>query len=164
MIEILEDSLKSPKTLQQLNKFDIAYMKTAQAIAELSHDYKTKVGCVLVKDKRIISTGYNGTPTGTNNKTRDKDDETLHTVIHAELNALLHAGVDVKGASMYVTLAPCIRCAAHMKTVGIKKIYYGYHKKTNAEQWEALIWGQQNGMEIIHADITRVSSEKDTTK
>ena len=102
-------------------------MKMAEVYAQLSHDHKTKVGCVLVKDNRIISAGYNGTPTGMSNVMRDENDETLPTVIHAEMNAILQAAqstISTKGAVAYLTLLPCMNCSIHLYQAGIRKIFY----------------------------------------
>lgn len=135
-------------------------MKTAQAMAGLSHDYKTKVGCVLVKDRHIVSTGYNGTPKGTSNETRDIYDNTQPVVIHAELNALLTAGESVEGATCYITLAPCLTCAAHLKQCGIVRVVYLETKET-ATQLSAVAWLKSNGVIVEHADTNRLSSKED---
>ena len=114
-----------------ISKFDKAYMKTAQAIAELSHDPHTKVGCVLVKDNFVIATGYNGTPRGTDNTTKDINGKTLPTVIHAEMNAISQAArstVSTVDAVAYTTMHPCFNCAIHLYQAGIRKVYY---KDTN---------------------------------
>ena len=110
-----------------ISKFDIAHMKTAQVISELSHDPHTKVGCVLVKDNFIIATGYNGTPSGSSNKTKDENGKTLPTVIHAEMNAISQAArstISTIGAVAYTTMHPCFTCAIHLYQAGITKVYY----------------------------------------
>ena len=110
-----------------ISKFDEAYMKMAGIYSQLSHDHKTKVGCVLVKDNRIIAAGYNGTPTGTSNEMRDSNDDTLSTVIHAEMNAIIQAAkssISTDGAVAYTTLLPCIHCSIHLYQAGIRKVIY----------------------------------------
>ena len=110
-----------------ISKFDIAYMKTAQVISELSHDPHTKVGCVLVKDNFIIAIGYNGTPKGSSNQTKDETGKTLPTVIHAEMNAISQAArstISTVGAEAYTTMHPCFNCAIHLYQAGITKVYY----------------------------------------
>ena len=114
-----------------ISKFDIAHMKTAEAYAQLSHDPHTKVGCVLVKDNFVIATGYNGTPRGTSNITKDKNGKTLPTVIHAEMNAISQAArstISTIDAVAYTTMHPCFNCAIHLYQAGITKVYY---KDTN---------------------------------
>ena len=121
------------------SKFDVAYMKVARAIAGLSHDPDTKVGCVLVKDKYIISQGYNGTPHGTDNTMKCSNGRTLDTVIHAEMNAVLHAKESTKGAKCYTTFYPCKSCAIHLYQAGITEIIYADSANT-ANQDAAGIW------------------------
>lgn len=115
-------------------------MKIAEATAQLSHDPITKVGCVLVKDNHIISSGYNGTPKGMSNKMKDSSGETLPTVIHAELNAILHAArspISTVGAVAYTTLFPCFRCSIHLYQAGIKKVIYK-DIKVNSIEYEGV--------------------------
>lgn len=98
-----------------------------------SKDPSRKVGCVIVdKNNRILSTGYNGFPAGTNNsdftwnKYSDKYSETKYAyVVHAEANAILHTNQSyLKGSSLYVTLFPCNECAKMIVSKKIKKVYY----------------------------------------
>ena len=140
-----------------ISKFDKAYMKTAQAIAELSHDPDTKVGCVLVKDKYIISTGYNGTPKGTDNQMKCANGNTLDTVIHAEMNAVLHAKESLQGAIAYTTFYPCKRCAIYLYQAGIKEIVYSDSNNT-ADQDAAARWIA----ETSNFKIRRVSDESNS--
>jgi dCMP deaminase len=115
--------------------FDDIYMELAQNLARKSHCVKIKVGAVLTQDTRIISLGYNGPPAGTNNC----DEEWPQTgcardrkggcslAIHAEENAILYAAkskVTIDGATLYVTLSPCLACARIIYTTGIKKVLY----------------------------------------
>ena len=116
-------------------KFDDIFMELAKNLALRSHCIKAQVGAVLTKDTRIISVGYNGPPAGTHNC----DEEFAETgcprdskgscslALHAEQNAILYAlknGSDVTGATLYVTLSPCIACARVIFTMKIKKVLY----------------------------------------
>ena len=136
------------------SKFDIAYMKTARAMAGLSHDPDTQVGAVIVKDKHIISTGYNGTPKGTDNTMKCANGNTLDTVIHAEMNAILYAKVDLTGATCYTTFYPCKRCAIHLYQAGIREIVYA-DSKGSADQDAAGRWIA----ETSNLKIRRVSDD-----
>jgi dCMP deaminase len=112
-------------------KFKQAYMKTAQTFAELSHAQRLKVGCIIVKDERIISIGYNGMPAGWSNICEDtSEDGSLKTkpeVLHAESNAiakLAKSNESGHGASLFVTHSPCLECAKLIYQSGIKEVYY----------------------------------------
>ena len=102
-------------------------MDIAVRVAEMSHDKRHKVGCVIVKDGQIISQGWNGMPSGMPNQTRDKDGKTLPEVIHSEANALMkmakHGG-NCKDATIYCTYSPCWGCAKLLLQAGIKRIVY----------------------------------------
>lgn len=110
-----------------MDKYTTSFMAMACIIASHSSAVKKKVGCVIIKDNRPLSMGYNGTPHGTDNVCEDETGHTFDYVLHAEQNALLNLvreGISTIGATMIVTLAPCIRCAAAAVQVGIKEIYY----------------------------------------
>ena len=130
------------------NKFDDAHMKVAETYAKLSSATRLKVGSIIVKDDRIISIGYNGTPAGWDNKCEDMFSEqstyvidhggpeylmsTIRTktkpeVIHAEMNAigkLAKSAESGNQATMYITHAPCFECAKLIHIAGIKKVFY----------------------------------------
>lgn len=115
--------------------FDDIFIELALQLAKRSHCVKLQVGAVLVKDTRIISIGYNGPPAGTYN-CDEKWPETgcprdmrggCSLALHAEQNAILYAMKNqalVEGATLYLTLAPCLPCARMIFTVGIKKVVY----------------------------------------
>lgn len=135
-------------------------MQIARVISLRSHDPKTKVGCVLVKDKHIISTGYNGTPRGYFPWTRDNNNKTKPTVIHAEMNALLAANrssLSTEGATCYTTLRPCLKCAIHLYQAGITEIVYCDSKMGHEEQEAAKEW-----LATTSIKIRRVSDESNT--
>lgn len=104
------------------------FMKLADQVAKWSKDPSTKVGCVLIKDRRIISTGFNGFPKGINddiNRLMDREKK-YELTIHAETNAIITAaihGVSTDGCSAYVTMHPCSRCSAALINAGIKDVY-----------------------------------------
>ena len=108
------------------------FMKVAQLTAELSYAVRKKVGAVLVKDNRIISIGYNGTPKGwsTNVCEDELPDGSLVTkdiVVHAEANALFWCSkteIITNGATMYLTLSPCATCALGLIQSGIKRVVF----------------------------------------
>lgn len=115
--------------------FDDIYMDLAQKLAERSHCVKIKVGAVLTRDTRIISLGYNGPPAGTHNCDEEWPVEGCprdrkggcSLAIHAEANAILYAaknGVQPEGATLYVTLSPCLSCARIIFTTGIKRVVF----------------------------------------
>lgn len=116
-------------------KFDDIFMELAVNLAKRSHCIKRHVGAVLTKDTRIISIGYNGPPSGTHNcdvewpeKGCPRDSKgSCSLALHAEQNAILYAvknKTDVEGATLYVTLSPCIACARIIYTMKIEKVIY----------------------------------------
>lgn len=129
------------------------FCNLAKNFASLSHAKRSKVGAVLVdKCGRIISTGYNGTPSGFNegNTCEDENDVTKPTVIHAELNAILNATVhDISGSTLYLTLSPCAHCAALIIHKHIKKVVY-VDTYRNTEGLDILI---NNNIEVIHFQL-----------
>jgi len=118
-------------------KFVRAYMEIAHTFANLSYARKLKVGAIIVKDNRIISTGYNGMPSGwTNNCEEPIYEEGVHdpniyyktkdAVLHAESNALMKVAASTEssfGATMFCTHTPCIECAKLIVQAGIRKLY-----------------------------------------
>ena len=123
------DMIKKPS-------FDEIFMDLAQNLALRSHCTRAQVGCVLTKDTRIISIGYNGPPSGTHNCDEDFKDEggcpkdskgSCSLALHAEQNAILSAsknGAGIEGSTIYVTLSPCISCARIIYSMKIKKVIF----------------------------------------
>lgn len=109
-------------------KWDERFLAIAQQIATFSKDPSTQVGCVLVRDRRIVSTGYNGFPKNISDSLErllDRDQKYEMTV-HAEVNAITTAalhGVSTEGCSAYVTFNPCSRCAAVLINAGIDAVF-----------------------------------------
>ena len=108
----------------------IAHMKTAENYAELSHAERMKVGAVLVKDNRIVATGYNGTISGADNTCElivDGELVTREDVLHAEENVILFAAKDGRstdGCTLYTTLSPCFKCSRMIAQCGIREVVY----------------------------------------
>lgn len=106
---------------------DKRYMRMAAIWAENSYCKRKQVGALIVKDKMIISDGYNGTPSGFENVCEDKDGITKPYVLHAEANAIskiARSGNSSDGATLYVTATPCIECAKLIIQAGIKRVVY----------------------------------------
>jgi len=107
----------------RIEQFERMYMDIAHIVSQLSRCNRKKVGAIIVKDGNIVSFGYNGTPTGFCNEC-EENDVTKDEVIHAEMNAILKAGTKTQGATMYVTMSPCIECAKIIKQSGLKCVVY----------------------------------------
>ncbi|WP_408046165.1 deoxycytidylate deaminase [Tenacibaculum crassostreae] len=108
-------------------KYDVAYLKMANEWAQLSHCIRKKVGALIVKDRMIISDGYNGTPSGFENYCEDEEGYTKWYVLHAEANAILKVAASTqscKGATLYITLSPCQQCSKLIHQAGIKRVVY----------------------------------------
>ncbi|MBD8083616.1 deoxycytidylate deaminase [Chryseobacterium caseinilyticum] len=113
--------------MQMYSKFDKAYLKMAQEWAKLSYCERKQVGAIIVKDRMIISDGYNGTPSGFENCCEDENGKTHWYVLHAEANAILKlAGStqSAKGSTLYLTLSPCKECSKLILQAGIEKLVY----------------------------------------
>ena len=109
-------------------RYDKAYMRMAMEWAKLSYSQRKQVGAIMVKDRMIISDGYNGTPTGFDNCCEDEEGNTHWYVLHAEANAitkLARSGNNSDGSTLYVTASPCIECAKLIIQAGIKRVVYG---------------------------------------
>lgn len=108
-------------------ELDMRYIRMAKIWAENSYCERRKVGALIVKDKMIISDGYNGTPSGFENICEDENNVTKPYVLHAEANAITkiaRSNNSSDGATMYVTDAPCIECAKLIIQAGIKRLVY----------------------------------------
>jgi dCMP deaminase len=106
---------------------DQRYLKMADIWAQNSYCKRRKVGALLVKDKMIISDGYNGTPSGFENECEDEDNKTKTYVLHAEANAITKvakSGNSSLGATLYVTSSPCIECSKLIIQAGIKRVVF----------------------------------------
>lgn len=109
-------------------QLDLRYLRMARIWAENSYCERRKVGAIVVKDKMIISDGYNGTPSGFENVCEDENNITKPYVLHAEANAitkLARSSNNSDGSTLYVTAAPCIECSKLIIQSGIKRVVYG---------------------------------------
>ena len=109
-------------------RLDLRYLRMARIWAENSYCQRRKVGALVVKEKMIISDGYNGTPSGFENVCEDEMNVTKPYVLHAEANAitkLARSSNNSDGATLYVTASPCIECAKLIIQAGIKRVIYG---------------------------------------
>ncbi len=112
---------------EKQRKLDRKYLAMAKIWAENSYCKRRKVGALLVKDKMIISDGYNGTPEGFENICEDDQNNTKDYVLHAEANAITKVAKSnnsSKGATMYVTTSPCVECAKLIIQAGISRVVF----------------------------------------
>ena len=108
-------------------QYDKLYLEMARTVSQFSKAERQKVGAILVsREGKIIGTGYNGTPSGVDNKCETEDGSaTVEHVIHAELNAILNATTNnLAGSKLYVTLSPCVKCASNILQKGIAEVIY----------------------------------------
>ena len=113
---------------------DRRYLRMARIWAENSYCERRKVGALVVKDKMIISDGYNGTPSGFENICEDNNNTTKPYVLHAEANAitkLARSSNNSDGATLYVTASPCLECAKLIIQSGIRRVVYGEDYRLN---------------------------------
>ena len=132
----------------EITKFDIAYLKMAKEWAKLSYCERKQVGALIVKDRMIISDGYNGTPSGFENRCEDDEGNTQWFVLHAEANAILklaRSTQSAKDATLYLTLSPCKECSKLILQAGIKKLVYVDNYKDN----DGIAFLRNHGIEIL---------------
>ena len=117
-----------PKTTEKQLLLDLRYLRMARIWAKNSYCKRRQVGALVVKDKMIISDGYNGTPSGFDNICEDENNLTKPYVLHAEANAitkLARSSNNSDRATLYVTAAPCLDCSKLIIQAGIKRVVYG---------------------------------------
>ncbi|MFQ3180480.1 MAG: dCMP deaminase [Polaribacter sp.] len=130
-------------------KYDKAYLKMALEWGKLSHCKRKQVGALIVKDRMIISDGFNGTPTGFDNCCEDEEGLTKWEVLHAEANAILKVASSTqsaKNATLYITLSPCTQCSKLIHQAGIKRVVYAKAYRDDA----GLDFLEKAGVEIKH--------------
>lgn len=133
-------------------ELDLRYLRMARIWAENSYCQRRQVGALIVKDKMIISDGYNGTPSGFENICEDENGLTKPYVLHAEANAITkiaRSGNNSDGATLYVTDAPCIECSKLIIQAGIKRVIYS--KQYRLTDGVELL--QRAGIEVIYLPI-----------
>ena len=132
-------------------QLDGRYMRMARVWAENSYCIRRQVGALIVKDKMIISDGYNGTPSGFENICEDESGVTKPYVLHAEANAIskvAKSGNSSEGATLYVTASPCIECAKLIIQAGIKRVVYS--EKYRLEDGLDLL--KRAGIEVVYVN------------
>ena len=138
---------------QKQREFDKRYLQMARVWAENSYCVRRKVGALLVKDKMIISDGYNGTPAGFENICEDDMGTTKPYVLHAEANAITKVAKSANncdGSTLYVTASPCIECAKLIVQAGIKRVVYcNKYRLTDGIDLLA-----RAGIEVVYIDMT----------
>ena len=147
--------MKDPKKQHAL---DLRYLRMAQIWSENSYCQRRQVGALVVKDKMIISDGYNGTPSGFENVC-EEDGVTKPYVLHAEANAitkLARSSNNSDGSTLYVTASPCIECAKLIIQAGIKRVVYG--EKYRLEDGINLL--RRAGIEVIFLDPEEAQASK----
>ena len=132
---------------------DLRYMRMANIWAENSYCERRKVGALIVKDKMIISDGYNGTPSGFENICENDEGFTKPYVLHAEANAITkiaRSNNNSAGATMYVTASPCIECAKLIIQAGIKRVVYGEKYRLT----DGIDLLERAGVEVVYLEVT----------
>ena len=137
---------------EKKHQLDMRYLRMARIWAENSYCVRRQVGALLVKDKMIISDGYNGTPQGFENVCEDENNRTKPYVLHAEANAITKVAKSNNcslGATLYVTASPCIECAKLIIQAGIVRVVFCavYH----SEEGVALL--RRAGIQIVKCSM-----------
>ena len=130
-------------------KYDKAYLKMALEWGKLSHCKRKQVGALIIKDRMIISDGFNGTPSGFDNCCEDESGSTKWEVLHAEANAILKVASSTqsaKNATLYITLSPCTQCSKLIHQAGIKRVVYANTYKDDA----GLKFLEKAGVELLN--------------
>lgn len=140
------------KSNEKRHQFDLRYMRMAKIWAENSYCERRKVGALIVKERMIISDGYNGTPCGFENVCEDENNKTKPYVLHAEANAITkvaRSSNSSEGATLYVTSSPCIECAKLIIQAGIRRVVYEEEYHTS----DGIDLLKRAGVEIEHLEI-----------
>jgi len=141
-------------TPKKQEKFDRAYLRMAREWGKLSRCKRKQVGAIIVKDRMIISDGYNGTPSGFDNDCEDENGITKWYVLHAEANAILKVAASTqscRGATLYITLSPCKECSKLIHQAGIIRVVYQIAYKDNS----GLDFLNKANVDLVHMpDIT----------
>lgn len=122
-MRLIDENMKDKKQ----NKYDKAYLRIASEWSKLSYCKRKQVGAIIVRDRMIISDGYNGTPSGFENCCEDDEGLTQWYVLHAEANAILKVARSTQScdnATLYITLSPCKECSKLIHQSGIKRVVY----------------------------------------
>lgn len=136
-------------TPRKQSLIDSRYLRMARIWAENSYCERRKVGALLVKDRAIISDGYNGTPAGFENVCEDADGSTKHYVLHAEANAITkvaRSNNSSEGATLYITASPCVDCAKLIIQAGIRRVVFSELYRIT----DGIDLLQRAGVECVH--------------
>ena len=139
-------------TKEKQTKYDIAYLKMAREWGKLSYCNRRQVGAIIVKNKMIISDGYNGAPTGFENICEDEEGYTKWHILHAEANAITKVSASTQsseGATLYVTLSPCRDCSKLIHQSKIKRVVYSEQYKDTS----GLDFLEKAGVEVCQIEI-----------
>jgi len=141
--------------IEKQELLDTRYLRMAKIWSENSYCERRKVGALIVKDKMIISDGYNGTPSGFENICEDDEGKTKPYVLHAEANAILKVAKSSNssdGSTLYVTASPCIECAKLIIQSGIKRVVFSdlYHTDDGIKLLE------RAAIELLYIDLNRL--------
>ena len=134
---------------QKQLKYDKAYLRMAKEWGKLSYCERKKVGAIIVKDRMIISDGYNGTPTGFENFCEDDAGYTKWYVLHAEANAISKVASSTqscKGGTLYITLSPCKECSKLIHQAGIVRVVFSKAYKDNS----GIRFLEKAGIDVTH--------------
>lgn len=145
----MEEEIKQEEKQRGL---DGRYLRMARIWAENSYCKRRRVGALVVKNKMIISDGYNGTPSGFENVCEDENQMTLPYVLHAEANAitkLARSNNNSEGATLYVTASPCIECAKLIIQAGIKRVVYAESYRLD----DGIKLLQRAGIEVVFMNM-----------
>lgn len=143
--------------LSKQTKLDLRYLRMARIWAENSYCKRRQVGALVVKDKMIISDGYNGTPSGFENIC-EENDITKPYVLHAEANAitkLARSNNNSDGSTLYVTASPCIECAKLIIQAGIKRVVYAEKYRLN----DGIQLMERAGIKVEFLDIDKQNAQ-----
>lgn len=143
--------------LSKQTKLDLRYLRMARIWAENSYCKRRQVGALVVKDKMIISDGYNGTPSGFENIC-EENDITKPYVLHAEANAitkLARSSNNSDGSTLYVTASPCIECAKLIIQAGIKRVVYAEKYRLN----DGIQLLERAGIKVEFLDIDKQNAQ-----
>ena len=140
------------KPADKKTELDKRYLRMACIWSENSYCKRRQVGALIVKDKMIISDGYNGTPSGFENVCEDENNVTYPYVLHAEANAITkiaRSNNNSEGATLYVTDSPCIECAKLIIQAGIKRLVYSRQYRLD----DGLQLLKKAGIEVVYLNI-----------
>ncbi len=132
-------------------KYDKAYLRLAKEWGQLSHCKRKQVGAIIVRDRMIISDGFNGTPTGFENCCEDQTGETNWYVLHAEANAILKVARSTQScenATLYITLSPCNECSKLIHQSGIKRVVF----QTQYRDYSGIEFLKKAGVIVDHIE------------